>query len=94
MNEPAVSSAHGASYTLVFAGLVVLTALELAASYLPFAAKLPLLVLFALTKASLVILFFMHVRYDKKIFFIFFAIGLVLTIPLMLVLGLVMPPLH
>lgn len=70
------------TYLLVFAGLAILTLLEVAVSYIHSDLKVPLLVLLSVLKALLVILFFMHLRYDSRWYaFIFFG-PLVLVIPL------------
>lgn len=70
------------TYLLVFAGLALLTLTEVAVSYITGGIRVPLLILLAALKALLVILFFMHLRYDSRWYaFIFFA-PLVLVIPL------------
>jgi cytochrome c oxidase subunit 4 len=70
------------TYLLVFAGLAILTFIEVAVSYITGGLKVPLLILLSAMKAMLVILFFMHLRYDSRWYaFIFFA-PLVLVIPL------------
>jgi caa(3)-type oxidase subunit IV len=56
-------------YLNVFAVLVVLTAAEIAVVYVPTIPRGPLisaLVLMALAKASLVLLFFMHLAREKR----------------------------
>lgn len=82
--------AHPA-YHLVFIALVVLTAAEVGASYLPGSVKVPLLIVFALTKALLVILYFMHLRYDNPIFASPLIAGVILAIPIILIIVVVMP---
>lgn len=70
------------TYLLVFAGLAILTLIEVAVSYITGGLKAPLLILLAALKAFLVILYFMHLRYDSRWYaFIFFS-PLVLVIPL------------
>ncbi|MGC8780658.1 MAG: cytochrome C oxidase subunit IV family protein [Anaerolineae bacterium] len=70
------------TYLLVFVGLAILTLIEVAVSYIHSPVKTPLLILLSAMKALLVILFFMHLRYDSRWYaFIFFA-PLVLVIPL------------
>ncbi|MCX7671229.1 MAG: cytochrome C oxidase subunit IV family protein [Anaerolineae bacterium] len=70
------------TYLLVFAALALLTLIEVAVSYIHGDLKVPLLILLSVAKALLVILFFMHLRYDSRWYaFIFFA-PLVLVIPL------------
>ena len=79
------------AYTLVFIILAIFTALEVGVSYLPHDVKVPILVMLAAAKASLVLLFFMHLKYDLPIFAAPILIGLVLAIPIILIIVLVMP---
>ncbi len=78
-------------YHLVFIALAVFTGLEIGASYLAPTIKIPVLVILAITKATLVVLFFMHLRYDKPIFSFPLLIGIFLAIPIVLIMVLVMP---
>ncbi len=78
-------------YHLVFIALAIFTGLEIGTSYLPATIKVPILVILAVTKAALVVLFFMHLRYDKRVFSFPLLIGIFLAIPIVLVLVLVMP---
>jgi caa(3)-type oxidase subunit IV len=82
------------SYGLVFILLAVFTGLEIGASFLPTAAKVPALVLLAATKATLVLLYFMHLKSDSRLYAAFFVIGLVLAVPLILIMATVMPALR
>ena len=83
--EKAVKPHHyptSRTYLLVFAGLVILTLAEVAVAYIEGGIKAPLLLGMAAIKALLVILFFMHLKYDSRWFaFIFFA-PMALVIPL------------
>jgi cytochrome c oxidase subunit IV len=54
-------------YFTIFIVLAILTLIELLVAYLPLV-KVPLLLALALTKAWLVVQFYMHLRYDSKIF--------------------------
>jgi len=87
------SKAHVASprYTWVFAALVILTALEVGASYLPPGVRLPLLLVFALAKALLVVLYFMHLRFDNRIYAGMLLIGLLLVSLLLVIVAVVVP---
>lgn len=70
------------TYLLVFAALAILTVIEVGVSYLAGGLKISLLLIMSAAKAALVILYFMHLRYDNRWFaFIFFA-PLALVIPL------------
>jgi cytochrome c oxidase subunit IV len=73
------------TYVLVFVALAVITALEVAVTYLPLP-RAPVLVPMALAKAALVALFYMHLKYDRRIFGLVFAAGLLMGIGLILAL--------
>jgi cytochrome c oxidase subunit 4 len=79
------------NYKLVLALLVGFTIVEISASYLTGRFKVPLLLALAAVKASLVVLYFMHLRYDSRLFAILFLIGAILIFPLLLIMVLVMP---
>ncbi len=91
MAEVHSEKARGAHppYMAVWGWLLVLTVLEVAVFYFkiykPF--LVTLLIVFALAKASLVALFFMHLRYDKKLLMAIAAVPIlllgILTIALM-----------
>jgi cytochrome c oxidase subunit 4 len=70
-------------YLAVFIALAVLTLLELGVTYLDLP-RIPLLVPLALIKASLVAMFYMHLKYDRKIFSMMFVFGLIFGIGLIL----------
>ena len=55
------------TYFTVFLALAALTVTELMVTYLPFV-KIPLLLALAFTKAWLVVQFYMHLRYDNRLF--------------------------
>jgi cytochrome c oxidase subunit IV len=92
-NHPA-EEASRPTYHIVFIILAVFTGLEIAASYLPAPFKIPALVVLAVTKATLVLMFFMHLKYDSRLFAIIFAIGVIVIIPIVLAITQVMPYLH
>ncbi len=78
-------------YGLVFLALAAATALEVGASFLPMPFKIIALVVLAATKAALVLLYFMHLRMDHRIYAIFFGLGVVLAVPIILTISVVMP---
>jgi cytochrome c oxidase subunit 4 len=78
-------------YDLVFIVLMVFTALEVATSYLQSNLKVPALIALSIIKASLVVLYFMHLKFDSRLFTILFVLGLALIVPLFLMMILVMP---
>lgn len=68
------------TYTLVLLALLVLTAMTVSASGVDFGSpgvNVVIALLIASLKASLVALFFMHLRYDKPINAVIFSTGLV-----------------
>ncbi len=70
------------TYLLVFAALAILTLIEVGVSYLTGGLRVPLLLGLSVVKALLVILYFLHLKYDSRWFaFIFFA-PLALVVPL------------
>ena len=93
MEQPSVSKTSATTYGIVFLVLAVFTAIEVGVSYLPGSIKVPLLLLLAAIKAGLVLLYFMHLRSDSRVYAAFFVMGLVLIVPLFLIMTLVMPSL-
>jgi caa(3)-type oxidase subunit IV len=65
----------------------VLTVLEVAVTYFPQIPQAPVLMGMSILKALLVILYFMHLRYDSKWFAFIFFVPFALVIPLIIVLG-------
>ncbi|HLF01881.1 MAG TPA: cytochrome C oxidase subunit IV family protein [Anaerolineales bacterium] len=70
-------SAHVAhkspNYVLIFVWLIVITAAEVGVGYIPAdivpnVVTFPVLLIMAATKALLVVLYYMHLRYDSKWF--------------------------
>jgi len=78
-------------YDLVFIFLIVFTALEVATSYLQSSLKIPALIALSIIKASLVVLYFMHLKFDSRLYALLFVLGLALILPLLLMMTLVMP---
>ncbi|PWB72950.1 MAG: hypothetical protein C3F07_10585 [Anaerolineales bacterium] len=80
------------NYLLIFIALAVFTLVETLVSYVQQeAVKLPTLIVLAVVKVLLVLLYFMHLKLDSKVFSYLFMAGCVLSIPLILVLMIVMP---
>jgi caa(3)-type oxidase subunit IV len=83
--KDALQSQHypgGRTYLLVFAALAILTLIEVGVSYLAGGLKIALLLSMSAVKALLVILFFMHLKYDSRWFAFIFFTPLVLVVPL------------
>ncbi len=78
-------------YFNILIALVILTGMEVAASYIQGVIRIPILVILAGIKAALVIMYFMHLKFDPRIYSLWFLLGGFIIIPLLLVLGLVMP---
>lgn len=70
-------------YGLVLIVLVVLTAIEVAASYLTGGIKIGVLIALAVAKAALVVMYFMHLKFDTRLYTAMFLLGLVLIAPLL-----------
>lgn len=80
------------NYLFVFMTLAVFTLIETLVSYIQEAViKIPILVILSVVKAVLVLLYFMHLKYDSKVFSYLFIAGCLISIPLILVLVVVMP---
>jgi cytochrome c oxidase subunit 4 len=82
-----------ANYLGIFIVLVVLTLVEtLVSMYIPQESiKFPVLIVLSVVKAVLVLLYFMHLKFDARLYSYLFVAGCVLSIPLILVMTLVMP---
>lgn len=65
------------NYLAVFGALAVLTALEVGATYLPLP-RIAILLPIALIKASLVAMYFMHLKTDHHIYRYFFFFGILM----------------
>jgi cytochrome c oxidase subunit 4 len=91
MNETPTEAGAGVPYHLIFSALVVFTAIEVAVSYLPEGIKLPILLTLALAKAALVALFFMHLKYDSRLYAFLLVLGAFIVVPLVLIMMIVMP---
>lgn len=86
--RPGTQHTHHPKYLLVFASLAVLTALEVAVTYIPalYDVMVPILLSMSFLKAMLVILYFMHLRFDSRWFAFIFFIPFVLVLPMLVVL--------
>ncbi|HEX7593564.1 MAG TPA: cytochrome C oxidase subunit IV family protein [Anaerolineae bacterium] len=62
------------NYIGVFIALVALTTIEVIVTYLP-VPRLPILIPLSVTKAVLVVMFYMHLKYDRRLFSGLFLIG-------------------
>ncbi len=79
------------TYIGVFVALAVLTAIEIAVTYLPLP-RIPVLVPLALAKAALVALFYMHLKYDRRVLALLFLFGVLMAIALITSLVLLFGP--
>lgn len=83
------------NYLYVFIMLAVFTFIETLVSYVQQEAiKLPTLAVLSVVKVLLVLLYFMHLKFDSKVFSYLFIGGCVLSIPLILVMMVVMPAIY
>ncbi len=69
------------TYVLVFVALAVLTGIEIGVTYLPIP-RVPVLVPLALAKATLVALFYMHLKYDRRVLALLFIFGVFMALAL------------
>ena len=87
-----MQTAKRPNYLFVFIALAGFTLIETLVSYVQQAAiKLPTLIALSVVKAVLVLLYFMHLKFDTKLFSYLFIAGCVLVIPLILAIVLIMP---
>ena len=73
------------TYLLVFVALAVMTAIEVFVAQTPGIPVVPVLLAMSLAKALLVILYFMHLRYDSRWYSLIFFAPFLLVIPLLIV---------
>jgi cytochrome c oxidase subunit IV len=79
------------NYVGVFVVLAVLTLIEIGVTYLPLP-RIPILVPLALLKAALVAMFYMHLRFDRRIFTTLFAFGILMGVGLLISLTILFGP--
>ena len=83
------------NYLYIFIALAVFTLIETLVSYVQQEAiKISTLVILSVIKVLLVLLYFMHLKTDSKVYSYLFIAGCVLSIPLILVIMVVMPMLQ
>lgn len=71
------------NYLGIFITLAVLTAIEVGVTYLP-VPRIPVLVPLAIAKATLVVMFYMHLRFDRRVFTLIFIVGVLMGISLII----------
>jgi cytochrome c oxidase subunit 4 len=79
---PGAHEAHPSramTYLGIFAVLFVVTGLEVAVTYFPDIPQAPSLLTMAAIKFVLIAAFYMHLKYDSRVFSAFFIIGLILA---------------
>ena len=87
-----METAKRPNYLFIFIALAVFTLIETLVSYVQQAAiKVPTLIVLSVVKALLVLLYFMHLKFDSRLFSYLFVAGCILSIPLILVIVIVMP---
>ncbi len=79
------------NYVGVFIILGVLTLIEIGVTYLPIP-RIPVLVPLAILKAALVALYYMHLKFDRRLFTALFAMGLLMGIGLLVSLVIIFAP--
>ncbi len=73
-----VEQHKGPNYIAVFVALIVLTAIEVGVTYVASIPRLIVLVPLAIVKAALVVLFYMHLRFDSRVFTAIFVVGILM----------------
>ncbi len=63
------------TYLAVFIALAGLTLLEVGVTYIENLPRIPILLPMAFVKAALVATFYMHLKYDKRVFALIFVVG-------------------
>ncbi len=92
MDTSQVTQSHKHPHYLgVFWVLAALTAVEVVVTYLP-VPRIPVLVPLAVLKATLVALFYMHLKYDRRIFSAIFLMGLLMALILIFALIVIFAP--
>lgn len=82
---PGVEAHPRPKYILIFVALLVLTISEVAiAEFLASGARNSLLLIASAIKAWLVILYFMHLRHDSRVYWLIFFLPFILVVPLLL----------
>lgn len=79
------------NYLGVFWALAILTALEVGATYLPIP-RIPVLLPIAFAKASLVAMYFMHLKTDQRIYRYVFLFGILMGVILIVSLTIIYSP--
>jgi cytochrome c oxidase subunit 4 len=89
MTQTAIHRRHPtpALYWGIAVFLAVVTGMEVSVTQIPALdpVKVPLLVLLGAIKFATVVMFFMHLRYDKKLYRNLFLLGVIGVIPLFVV---------
>lgn len=79
------------NYWMVFIVLTVITIAEVGVTFLPIP-RVPVLVPLALLKAILVVLYYMHLKFDSRVFTALFSLGLLVGFGLLLSLVVLFAP--
>ena len=79
------------NYLGVFWVLAALTAVEVAVTYLPLP-RIPVLLPLALAKASLVAMYYMHLKFDRPIYRYIFLFGILMGVILIVSLIILFAP--
>lgn len=79
------------NYVMIFVWLIIITAAEVGVGYIPHEivpnlVTYPVLMIMATAKILLVVLYFMHLRYDSKWFTVFMLVAMPLSILFILAL--------
>ncbi len=81
MSEPKDTEKKQPNYLTIFIALAVITAVEIGVTFLP-VQRIFFLIPLAVLKGLLVVMYFMHLKFDKKVFTIIFIMGVLMGISL------------
>jgi cytochrome c oxidase subunit IV len=73
-------------YIGIFVILFIVTGMEVSVSYASFLPQIPILLVLAVLKFGLIAAFYMHLRFDSRMFAMFFLLGLAAAIGMLLTL--------
>ena len=81
MSSPHNPEEKQPNYLWIFIALAVITAAEVGVTFLP-VQRIYFLIPMAFVKAALVVMYFMHLKFDRKVFTIIFIMGVLMGVSL------------
>jgi cytochrome c oxidase subunit IV len=83
MNSPESPDEKQPNYLWIFITLAVITAIEVGITFLP-VRRIFFLIPLAVIKAALVVMYFMHLKFDKRVFTVIFIMGVLMGVSLII----------